>query len=145
MHRTACRLPAEPGAVGFMVNSQVCCGGGGGWEGMWSQSCGRGHQSASRSACRGRARGDAPGVDALTEALGPVFRSNTIFFPLQLPTSHLCPPTGFSKNNFKNWHVVQGLRLQSCGLRGPGFGVLETRGHKPCQPHLHEAGGADPA
>lgn len=108
--------------------------------GWWSQSSGRGHQGASRSACRGRAHGDAP-----TEACGPAFRSNTIFFPLQLPTSHLCPPTGFSKNNFKNWHVVQGQRLQSCGLPGPGFGVLETRGHKPCQPYLLEARGGDPA
>lgn len=72
-----------------------------------------------------------PAGDAPTEAWGPALRSNTIFFPLQLPTSHLCPPTGFSKNNLKNWHMVQGKRIRSRGLPGPWFMVSETCGHRP--------------
>lgn len=34
-------------------------------------------------------------------------------FPLQPPTFHLCPPTGFSKNNKNIWHMVRGKRVRN--------------------------------
>lgn len=94
--------------------------------------------SASGLPAGTRPRG-APGW-MRSQALGHnvPFQHHLLPFAASLP---ICAhPLVSQRIILKNWHVVQGQRLQSCGLPGPGFGVLEAADHKPCQPYLHEAG-----
>lgn len=87
------------------------CGQVGGLTGAGVGAGGGGAQRAAPSGSQGRRRG----AQAVRSAPTPSS------FPLQPPTSHLCPPTGFSKNNKNIWHMVRGKRLRNLWAPRSGF------------------------
>lgn len=83
------------------------------------------------------ARGDVPAGDAPGEACSPEFCS-TIFFPLQLPTSHLCHPLASQRIRKKIGTRFKEKESEDVGSLVPVRGVGATR-PRPGHPHLLEA------